>query len=181
MHSAEHPEAAVQLLTRACSDAIEKDYLQVRLDAPPVHPLHPLIVQSSGKFANHEADQGLAFMTNLLNPRRFFQLMGPAMAKRVHQADLTQPCQLGLLLNQEKHQLSVDRDGVELKPGALGRSYLKCSSYEFHQLLLGHLALEPALESGRVSVSTRVAGEIAAALFPPLPLWRPPWDEMAAE
>ena len=26
----------------------------------------------------------------------------------------------------------------------------------------------------------RVAGELAAALFPVLPLWRPPWDELPA-
>ena len=33
MCSAEHPEASIQLLARACGDAIEKDFFRVRLDA----------------------------------------------------------------------------------------------------------------------------------------------------
>ena len=50
MSAADHPEASVQLLARACGDAIEKDFLRVRLDAPPEQPLHQLLVQAGGEY-----------------------------------------------------------------------------------------------------------------------------------
>jgi hypothetical protein len=49
---------------------------------------------------------------------------------------------------------------------------------DFTRLLLGHLDLEEAVAAGRVRASTRVAQEAAAVLFPRLPLWRAPLDEV---
>ncbi len=48
------------------------------------------------------------------------------------------------------------------------------------QLLLGHLDIETAAQAGRLAVSTRVAMQTAKTLFPRLPLWRPPWDDVYA-
>jgi predicted acetyltransferase len=180
MNSAAHGEAAVQLLARACGDAIEKDFIRVRLDAPPQQPLHQLFIEASGDYGYHEADQGMVFMAHLLKPRRFLKLISQDLAARAKDAGLPRPCQLGLLINKEKYRLSVSRRGVELIPGTLGRSYLTCSLYEFSQLLLGHVDLREAIRLGRLSVSTRVAEEMAVALFPRLPLWLPPWDNLPA-
>jgi len=47
-------------------------------------------------------------------------------------------------------------------------------------MLLGHLPLAEAVECGEVHVSTRLAFVTAAALFPPLPIWYPPWEELPA-
>ena len=181
MSSADHPEASVQLLARACGDAIEKDFLRVRLDAPPTEPLHQLVVQAGGEFGHHEADQGMVYMANIFKPRRFLKLICHDLGRRAKEAGLPRPCQLGLLVNNEKYRLSVSRRSVELIPGALGRSYLKCSLYELNQLLLGHLDVREAVESGRLGVSTRVALEMADALFPRIPFCRPPWDDLLAE
>jgi hypothetical protein len=175
-HAANHFEAAIQLLGRACSDAIEKDFVRVRLDAPPAQPLHQLLVQAGGSRCYHEADKGLVFMANIFKPRRFLKLIAEDLARRAKEAGLPRPSQLGLLINGDKYRLSVSRRTVELVPGTLGRSYLRCSLYEFNQLLMGHLDVEEMVAAGRFTVSTRVAKEMAQAFFPRFPLWRPPWD-----
>ncbi|MGM0485705.1 MAG: GNAT family N-acetyltransferase, partial [Planctomycetota bacterium] len=59
MSSDAHPEAGVQLLARACQDAIEQDFCRVRLDAPPGEPLHPVMVRAGGEHQHAEADQGM--------------------------------------------------------------------------------------------------------------------------
>jgi hypothetical protein len=46
-------------------------------------------------------------------------------------------------------------------------------------LLLGHLDIDEALADGRLRASTQVAAELGRVLFPRLPLWRPPLDEMS--
>jgi hypothetical protein len=180
MNSPAHPEASVQLLSRACSDAIEKDFLHVRLDAPPTEPLHQSLIQAGGSYCCHEADQGMVFMANLFQPQRFLKSMGRDLDRRAKEAGLPRPCQLGLLVDGEKYRLSVSRVNVELIAGTVGRSYLKCSLYDLNQLLLGHIDVREAVNAGRLAVSTRVACEMANALFPRLPFWRPPWDELPA-
>jgi hypothetical protein len=47
-------------------------------------------------------------------------------------------------------------------------------------MLMGHLDVTAAAEAGRMYVSTRVAMQMAKALFPRLPSWRPPWDDARA-
>jgi hypothetical protein len=181
MTSAQHPEAGEQLLMRACADAIEKDYLRVRLDAPHAEPLHALLTHAGGACCNHEADQGMVFMASILRPRHFLRLIGREFGERVKGAGPLHPCQLGLLIQNDKYRLVVSRHKVELVEGTVGRSYLKCSYYDFNQLLLGHLDVRQAQASGRLTVSTHVALEVAALLFPRLSFWRPPWDEVPAE
>ncbi len=176
----DHPRAARQLLARACGDAIERDYHSVRLDAPPGHPLHQAIVEAGGRFKHHEAENGEVFMVKLFDPLAFLERLLPQLHERAKAADLPRPCELGITLNDEKYRLVVNRRGVKLSPGKLGRSYLGCNRSVLTQLLLGHLKVKDATESGRLETSTQVATEIAGILFPPLPLWRPPLDDLPA-
>ncbi len=120
----------------------------MRIDAAPEEPLHRLLVQAGAEYRHHEADQGLVFMANIFKPRRFLKLIGRDLGQRAKAAGLPRPCQLGLLINNEKYRLSVSRRNVELIPGALGRSYLKCSLYDVNQLLLGHLDVRDAIAQG---------------------------------
>jgi GNAT superfamily N-acetyltransferase len=180
MCSPEHPEAASQLLVRVCGEAIERDFHHVRLDSAPNNPLPATFLAAGGMHARHEVDKGLVFMANVYRPRRLLKLLAPTLIERVRAAEIRCPCQLGLLVNEEKYRLVVSRRQVQFMPGAVGRSYLRCTSYDIAQLLLGHLDIHEALSTGRLTASTGVAAELAAALFPRLPLWRPPWDELPA-
>ncbi|MHB8971114.1 MAG: GNAT family N-acetyltransferase [Pirellulaceae bacterium] len=180
MCSPEHPEAALQLLARACGDAIERDFHHVRMDAPPESPFHPLFLAAGGTSSHHEAEKGLVFMANLFRPRRLLNLISRSLADRTKEAGFRRPCQLGVLVNDEKYRLVIGRRNVQIVQGTLGRSYLRCSRYDVAQLLLGHLDVRESIAAGRLSVSTHLARELAAALFPRLPFWRPPWDDLPA-
>jgi len=180
MCSRDHPEASIQLLARACGEAIERDFHRVRVDAPPGDPLYELFLAAGGSHCCHEADKGMVFMANLLKPRRFLKLISRYLAQRVTAAGLPRPCQLGLLINDEKYRLAISRRRMQLIQGTLGRSYLRCSRYDLTQLLLGHLDVQDRVASGRLTVSTRLALDMATALLPRLPFWRPPWDDLPA-
>jgi len=180
MCSQEHPEAAIQLLARACGDAIERDFHRVQFDGPPGAALHAIFLAAGGTHSHHEADKGLVFMAHLFRPRRLLKLISRSLADRIKEAGLRRPCQLGVLINDEKYRLVISRRNVQLIQGTLGRSYLRCSRYDAAQLLLGHLDVRDGIAAGRLAMSTRVAQEMAAALLPRLPFWRPPWDDMPA-
>jgi len=47
--------------------------------------------------------------------------------------------------------------------------------------VLGHLDWHNAIDTGRLHASTALALKAARTLFPPLPLWRPPFDDLRAQ
>ena len=57
-----------------------------------------------------------------------------------------------------------------------GRRSVTLNGADFTRLVLGHLDLRAPQTAERVQASSAKAFEIAAALFPQLPLWTPPWD-----
>jgi predicted N-acetyltransferase YhbS len=181
MSSPEHPEAVAQLLARACGDAIEQDFHRVRIDAAPGHFLHADLVAAGGTRNYHEADHGLVFMVKLFDLPRFISQISDELLKRARDAALARPSELGLLLGNGKYRLLIGRRKVEMVSGKIGRSYIKCTAQDFTKLLLGHIETHEAIETGRLQASTRVAEQTAAVLFPRIPFWRPPWDELTAD
>jgi predicted acetyltransferase len=181
MSSADHPEAVAALLARACGDAIEQDFHRVRIDAEPGHFLHHDLVAAGGSCHYHEADHGLVFMVKLLDLPKFIAQISDELLQRARDADLARPSELGLLLNNRKFRLLIGKRKVQLIPGKIGRSYLTCDAQDLTKLLLGHLEAEEAIEAGRLQASTRVARQVASILFPRLPFWHPPWDELPAD
>ena len=81
----------------------------------------------------------------------------------------------------EKYQIEVRRERAEVAGNQLGRSYLRLNVADFTRLLLGpaRLGRGPGRRSG-CEASTGLAREAGRALFPPLPLWRPPLDDLTA-
>ena len=51
---------------------------------------------------------------------------------------------------------------------------------ELVQLLLGHLDVDLAIDTGQLTVSSRATRELARLLFPRVPFWWPPWDDLPA-
>jgi len=175
-----HAEAGLQLLARACGDAIEQDLNYLRLDAAPDDPLHKLLVLSGGRTCHHELDGGQVLMSKLLHPTSFLRARLSAIHQSAKEHGAELPADLGLLVGPERWCLSVRQRGIRLQEGKLGRSYLECPPADLTQLLLGQLDVRAAVEAGRLTASTRVAAETANACFPQLPLWRPPLDEQPA-
>jgi predicted acetyltransferase len=177
---ADQPCAAEALLARACRDAIEQDLSLVRLDAPPDQRLHEIFVASGGQRCYHEAENGSVFMVRTPRLQPLLDVLAIRTAERVRQAGLELPFELGLAVAGERNLLSVRRRKIHWVSGRLGRSYLECDRSALVQMVLGHLDVPAALATGRLVASTRIAGEIAAVLFPQVPCWRPPWDNAPA-
>ena len=180
MVAAEHPEAAPQLLARACSDAIEQDAHYVRLDAPVGDGLHDIVARAGGELGYHESVHGEVCLVKLLDPHHLIELIGEQLAQRARDAGIGLPVELGLQIDDGRYTLEIRSRTAKLRPGRSCRSYLECSVTELAQLLLGHLDIHVAVAAQRVVASTRVALELACVLMPKLPLWRPPWEELAA-
>lgn len=180
MTSPSRPDSAVQLLARACGDAIERDHHEVRIDAAPGHPLHQVFSLAGGTHYARETAGGDTIMVKLFDPLRFLEGLCPTLHERAKAASLPRPLELGLMLNGDKYQIAITRRGVRLEPGRLGRSYITCNTDQLTQLLLGHLNVKQSVAAERLQASTQVAIESASVLFPKLPFWLPPLDDLPA-
>jgi hypothetical protein len=172
------PQAAEELLARACSEAIERNQSDIQLHAPPNDPLHALLTLAGGTLHCHESHQGMLLMARLLDPVGFLRSLCPELHRRADEARLARPCELGILLEGTKHHLVVTRRSVKLSPNKLGRSYLTCNLAEFTRMVMGQLDFDQALACGRIEVSTRLALATAKSLFPAVPYWRAPVDHL---
>ena len=172
--------ALAELLGRTCSEAIEHDRQTVVLHAPPGSPLHKVFSTAGGLRHNHEADRGEVYMARLLDPLKLLRRLCGEFAHRAEEAGLARPLELGLLVDGKKYQLEITRQGARAVSRRLGRTYLKLNVADFTRLLLGQLDWRRALSEGRVEASTGLALEAGPVLFPRLPLWRPPLDDLLA-
>lgn len=176
----EERRAAVHLLARACGDAIERDDLVIRLDAAPYDPLHRVLRRAGGTFHLHEADAGEVFMARMFDPLTYLRQLAGELHQRSKLAGLARPAELGLVVGGETLRVVIAARSVRIEVGKVGRSLLACEPRDFTQLLLGHIDVPAAVACGRLEASTAVALQMAAALFPRLPWWRPPWDDLPA-
>lgn len=174
-----HRGAAEQLLARACSEAIERDCHSITLHAPPGDRLFEVFGSAGGALCQQEVHHGEVFMAKLLDPLAFLRAIVGELHLRAERAKLVRPCGLGLLFDEAKLRVIATRRSVKLSRGKLGRSYLRLNLPELTRLLLGHLDVREAVASGRILASTRQAVETAEALFPRLPQWRSPLDDLA--
>ncbi len=102
----------------------------------------------------------------------------PELEARAKQAGLPRETELGLSVDGAKWRLVYTRRGFRVRTGKLGRSYLTLSRAEFTRLALGHGSVRETAFAGRIQASTQTALELAELLFPQVPLWRPPWDDL---
>jgi GNAT superfamily N-acetyltransferase len=185
LRNAAYPTAGVQILARACSDAIERRGSEIVLEAPASDPLHGFIQSGGGTLHHHESFDGEVFMAKVLDPVRLLQRLAPMIEARAGSASerskaFEKGCELGMLAGDEKFSIEFGRRGLNVIRGRVGRSYIACTVAEATRLLLGHCSAREAADQGRLTASTQSALEIADALFPRLPTWRPMWDDLPA-
>ncbi len=175
-----HRSAAAQLLARACRDAIEHGRNTVRLDAAPNSRVEKIFRAAAGD-ARHEIDRGLVLMAKLLCPVKLLRKLAGQFHRRAEEAELARPVDLGLLVDGSKYRLALTSNGVEAVDRTIGRSYLRLNVADFTRLVLGHLDWDQAIADGRVQPSTQIALGAGRVLFPRLPLWFPPLDNLPAK
>ncbi len=175
-----YPTAAIQLLARACSDALERRGNDITLEAPESEALHRFVRSASGLFHHHEVNEQEVYMAKVLDIEAFLDRLRPLMGERLKAAGYSKPVELGICTEQEKLVLAAGPRGISVCRGRLGRSYLTCSQAELTRLLLGHSSASESASQGRLEASTALALELADVLFPRLPIWRPVWDDLIA-
>ncbi|MCA9174720.1 MAG: hypothetical protein KDB14_09575 [Planctomycetales bacterium] len=173
-------EAAQELLRRVCYDAIESDEFEVRLDGPADLPLHDLFVQAGGDHFRVDAERDWVNLLRIVSIEGFLAALTPLFETRA--AKLDRPCELGLAISTaagvQKLRIVLAKRSVQIATGKVGRSYLAGGEEEIQSLLVGRLPLREALSSGKLQASTQTAAELAATLFPALPLYRSPLDDL---
>jgi predicted N-acetyltransferase YhbS len=190
------PRVAAELLAHACGDAIEHDHHSIVLHAPPDSPFHHILAPSEGPPAGERAvvpafhgcgppgrceqdpERGEVWMARLLQPKLLLERLCGEFCLRARQARLARPLELGLQVEGQKYQLELSNCGAAVTCQRMGRSYLRMNVADFTRLLLGQLDWDRAVADKRLEASTALAQEIGRVLFPRLPLWYPPLDEL---
>lgn len=172
--------AGAELLARACGDAIERDHHRVTLHAPTGSRIDRLFRKAGGQRAACQKCGCGVLMTRILDPVKLLSAMAPELQRRSDAAGLPDAISLGLVVDGRKYRLALDRKGVKVGRQNIGRSYLTLNVADFTRLVLGQLDWDNAVADGRVTASTGLALKTAQALFPRVPLWRPPLDEISA-
>ncbi len=181
MAAPDRPRAAVELLARCCGEAIEHGRRCVLLHAPSSSPLLRVFDDADGGGPSGASEHGETSMMRLLNPLELLRRLCGEFDRRAVGACLPRPLDLGLLVEGRKYQLELSREGVRASSRRIGRSYLRLNLADFTRLVLGQLDWDAAVAEGRLECSTSLAREAGRALFPQLPFWRPPWDDLPAE
>jgi hypothetical protein len=173
--------AGWELLWRVCHDAIEHGRTCLTLHAPPDHFLHSLFLEAGGLHRLCEAEHGEVLMARLLNPLKLLRRLAGQLHARARHAQLPLPLNLGLAVENKKYLIEVRRQGVRIISRQLSRHFLTLNVADFTRLVLGQLDWDWVLRDARVIASTALAAQAGRALFPPLPFYRPPWDDLPAD
>jgi predicted acetyltransferase len=173
-----HQQAAEQLLARAASETIELDRQVVTLHAPPRHALTAALQRAGGLHHYQEHWQGAVTMMKLLAPGRYLNSMRATFFERARAAGLSAPWELAITVEEERYTLCGTRRSVKAIEGSRpgGRRGISLNRADFARLVLGHLDLRTSQTAERIQSTSSKAFDLAAALFPPQPLWTPPWD-----
>lgn len=171
-------DAALELMTRAASEAMEHDQPSVSLAAPPDDPLHAVFQAAGSSLWHHETWQGEMYMARLFDPGALLKLLCGELHRRADRARLARPCELSLHFDDQRFRLIISRRSVKVAQDKLGRCLISGNSAELVRLLLGHTNIDEAVDAGRLEAKTRAAQELAKVLFPQLPVWYPPLDEL---
>ncbi len=114
----------------------------------------------------------------ILNPTLLLQRLCGEFCRRARHARLERPVELGILVEGQKYQIELSQQGATVASQRVGRSYLQLNVADFTRLVLGQLDWDRAVAEKRLAASTSLAQRVGRALFPRLPLWHPPLDEM---
>jgi hypothetical protein len=172
------PEVARQLLERVCGDAIEMNCHHLGLFAPPRHQLPDMFLSVGGHREGPDEPDCECLMAKVPDPLAALEWLAPQLHQRADAASLPRPCELGLVADGARLCVALSRRGVRIASGQPSRAHVRLSQADLTRLLLGAIDVERRLEQGRMTASSRLAVRIAAALFPKLPLWRSPLDDL---
>ena len=182
----DHKKAGVQLLSRACGDAIEQGVDTLQIDLAPRDRLSR-VLKAADAVPPSGNRQDEVLMAKVLCPERMLHCLGNELNNHARDAGLPLSLDFGLAVGQQKYQISIDSHEpgngspahtVDVAAGSIGRSYLRVEPSRLTSLFLGRVDWD---SPGDIEPSTKLAEEAAAVLFPRRTLWRPTFDDLPAE
>jgi hypothetical protein len=172
------PNVGQRLLSRICSDAIEADLGELRLDAPPNHALHAIFQAAGGRHRGCTIDDGYAYMMHVASVPRLVSQLHSEFLGRVAADALTLPVELGLLVGETAYTLRITANQSSLVKGLQTDCSLRCRREQLIALLFGQIDVASAVARREMVASAPAAVELAARLLPELPLWYPAFDDL---
>jgi hypothetical protein len=121
------------------------------------------------------------YMARLLDPVKLLRRHAAELCNRAAEAGLPRSFELGFWVDDKKYRLSISRQAARIAAGSIGRSYIKMNVADFTRMVLGHLQWREAISDRRLHPSTRLALKAGRVLFPRVPFWRPPFDDLQAQ
>ncbi len=172
-------DAMQALLTRACRECIENGHHTLHLDAAPDDPIHDWFQAAGGVHRQLPQKDGRMLMARLLRPWEFLKRLSPLLHARAMQANIQPVCQLGIAVGDEHFRLNIGRKQANVVSGKIPVDTLTLDSQGLSMLLLGQADIPQLIRCDRAYASTRNALELSKSLFPMVPGWRMPWDDLA--
>ncbi len=173
-------DASRQLLIRICADAMENGRHSIELHASVNSPLHAVFEKAGGRHRHSEVEGDRTFMAKLLRPYDFLERLRKPFAQRAQKAGLKSSMSLGIRIGSLQLMLKVGRRQVTIANGDLGHTQIAVEATDFTSLLLGQTDILRLLDCNRATASDKYAVEVAKVLFPMLPTWRMPWEDLDA-
>ncbi len=187
----DHAKAGIQLLSRACGEAIERSVDTLRIDLAPQHRLTRVLKAADAVSLTGSSRRHKMLMAKVLCPERMLQSLAGELLNRAVAAGLPLPLDFGLAVDNQKYRLSIDSDmpgsgnghppagrPASVATGSIGRSYLRIDPLRLTELLLGQVDWN---SPGDIELSTKLAEQTATVLFPQQTLWRPLFDDLPAK
>jgi predicted acetyltransferase len=173
-------DIATGLLERICGDVIEQTDMPIRLDAPHNNPLHEMLLNAGGQYYQRTVAGGEVILAKVLKPLALTKQLRHQFNSRVRAGGLDLPLELGLCIDGKKYTLNITPRSAKVTRGKIGRNYISVSKNVFSQLLIGVISATEAAAKDQLQASTRIAAQFAETLFPQLPMWLPPLDDLLA-
>ncbi len=172
---------AMMLLARVCHDAIEADCHAILLNAPTNDPLHKVFRRAGGHCRRGVSEGGEVFMARVPRPLLLLRQMKDLLVERATAAGLPHPAELGFLVGTKRYLLTFAGGRLAVAARKPSPHTVELNHADFTRMLLGQLNWERALADQRARPHTDEAARLARTLFPPVPFWKPPLDDLKRE
>ncbi len=161
------PEAALVLLHRMASDAIERDQHWIEYWGAPL-PQVQQVLDFSDTVPVEPQEAMLVYP--LVPLARWLRERARCWAARLRKAK-AEVTESGLDVGGQRFRLQLQGNKLQLQPDHCGRSYLRCNHAVLFQLAWGMCSLEEALQAGAATVSTAKARQFWQAVLPSARFW----------
>lgn len=169
---------AAMLLARICHDAVESGRRSVFLHTPEVDRLHEVFQKPAEPCRHGIPGCGEAVMARVLRPLALMRLMKDVLQNRAAEGGLPPAMELGFRVGKNCYLLSFNDSQLTVTTRKPTHHTVELSKADFARMLLGRIDWDHATAEECVVPRTPEAGHFARTLFPTVPFWKPPLDDL---